>query len=115
MNNVLSPEEASKPVTYGDLLTILTSMNEDMSKHSINYADTLQEHTFEIVRKLTDHLVEIRDDAEYKRARDIRFMIGLFAQFYKCDKEVLHKEYKRWCEEFDKLNRPQNASEGSNG
>jgi hypothetical protein len=45
----------------------------------------------------------------------MHFMLGLFAQFHLCDKEVLHKEYKRWCEEFDKLNKPTADSEDNNG
>ena len=115
MDNIFTPEEANKPVTYGELLTILTSLNQELSKHSINYTDTLQEHTFKIINKLTDHIVVIRDNAEYKRQRDMRFMLGLFAQFYQCDKEALHKEYKRWCEEFDKLNESKPDKEDANG
>lgn len=111
MNNTFTPEEANKPVTYGELLTILTSLNQELSKYSIDYTDTLQKHTFKIIDKLTEHIVAIRDDAEYKRQRDMHFMLGLFAQFHLCDKEVLHKEYKRWCEEFDELNKPQSKSE----
>ena len=115
MDNIFKPEEANKPVTYGELLTILTSLNQELSKHSIDYTDTLQKQIFKIIDKLTDHIVEIRNDAEYKRQRDIHFMLGLFAQFHMCDKEVLHKEYKRWCEEFDKLNKPKTDTEDSNG
>lgn len=115
MDNVFTPEEANKPVTYGELLKIFGLVIEDLSKNSINYTDTLQKHTFEIIDKLTDHLVEIRDNAEYKRQRDVHFMLGLFSQFHMCDKDVLHKEYKRWCEEFDRLNKPKNNLEDSNG
>ena len=111
MNKTLTPEEANQPVTYGDLYTILQSMVTDLSKYSIDYADTLQDGTFKMINKLTDTFVAIRDDTNYKRQRDIHFLIGLFAQFYHCDKEILHKEYQRWCEEFDKLNKPQNDSD----
>lgn len=111
MDSIFTPEEANKPVTYGELSTILQSIVTDLSKHSIDYADALQDSTFKMINKLTDAFVAIRDDADYKRQRDLHFMIGLFAQFYHCDKEVLHKEYKRWCEEFDKMNRPQNNSD----
>ena len=115
MNNTFTPEEANMPVTYGELLTILTSLNQELSKYSIDYTNTLQGQTFKIIDKLTDHIVAIRDDAEYKRQRDMHFMLGLFAQFHMCDKEVLHKEYRRWCEEFDRLNKPKNDSEDANG
>lgn len=115
MNNTFTPEEANMPVTYGELLTILTSLNQELSKYSIDYTNTLQEQTFKIIDKLTNHIVEIRDDAEYERQRDVRFMMGLLAQLYHCDTEVIRNEYKRWCEEFDKLNKPQNDSEDANG
>lgn len=115
MENTFTPEEANKPVTYGELLKILMPIIEELGKSSINYTDTLQEHTFEIVRKLTDSLVEIRDNADYKRQRDVHFILGLISQFHFCDKDVLHKEYRRWCEEFDKLNKPKPNSEVDNG
>lgn len=115
MDNILTPEEANKLVTYGELLTILTSMNQELSKCSIDYTNTLQEQTFKIIDKLTDHIVTIRDDAEYKHQRDMRFILGLFAQLHLCDKEVLHKEYRRWCEEFDSLNKQKPESEETNG
>ena len=115
MNNTFTPEEANTPVTYGELLTILTSLNQELSKCSIDYTNTLQEQTFKIIDKLTDHIVEIRDDAEYKRQRDVRFMMGLLAQLYHCDTEAMRNEYKRWCEEFDKLNKPTTNSEDVNG
>lgn len=115
MDNTFTPEEANMLVAYGELLKIFTPIIEELGKASIDYSDTLQESTFKIINKLTDHLVEIRDDAEYKRQRDMHFMLGLFAQFHMCDKEVLHKEYRRWCEEFDKLNKPKTDSEDFNG
>jgi hypothetical protein len=114
MKNILSPEEANKPVTYGDLAIILGETIKNLAQESIKYSDTLQENTLKVVHTMTDHIVKIRDDADYKRQRDAHFLIGLIAQFFNCDKEIIHKEYQRWCEEFDKLNRPTADSEGSN-
>lgn len=115
MKNILSPEEANKPVTYGDLATILGETIKNLGQESIKYSDTLQENTFKLIDTMTDHIVKIRDDADYKRQRDVRFLIGLIAQLYHCDKPVLDREYMRWCEEFDKLNRPKVDLEDSNG
>jgi hypothetical protein len=115
MMNILTPEEAKKPVTYGDLTLILGETIKNLGQESIKYSDTLQENTFKLIDTMTDQMVKIRDDADYKRQRDVRFLIGLIAQLYHCDKPVLDKEYMRWCEEFDKLNRPQTNSEDSNG
>jgi hypothetical protein len=109
MNNILTPEVANKPVTYGDLAIILGETIKNLGQESIKYSDALQENTFKLIGTMTDHIVKIRDDADYKRQRDVRFLIGLIAQFFNCDKEIIHKEYQRWCEEFDKLNRPQTS------
>lgn len=110
MDNIFTPEEAQQPVIYGDLFTILKSVADNISKNAID----LQERIFQVINTLTDSLVKIRDDAEYKRQRDVHFMIGLLAQFNHCDTEVIHKEYQRWCEEFDKLNKPKANPEDTN-
>ena len=114
MDNKLTPEEANKPVTYGDLVLILGETIKNLGQESINYSNTLQENTYKLINTITDHMVKIRDNASYERQRDISFMIGLIAQFNLCNKEVIFNEYKRWCEEFDKLNKPkvdENSSE----
>jgi hypothetical protein len=104
MNNILTPEDAKKPVTYGDLATILGETVENLCQESIKYSDILQENTFKLIDKTTDALVKIHNETEYKRQRDVRFMMGLIAQLYHCDTSVIHDEYERWCREFDKLN-----------
>lgn len=114
MDNIFTPEEANKSVTYGELTLILGEIIKNLGQESIKYSDTLQENTFKLINAITDHIVKIRDDADYKRQRDIRFMIGLIAQFFNCDKEIIHKEYERWCDEFDKLNKPKANPEGTN-
>lgn len=115
IKNTLTPEEAATPVTYGELLTILMPVIEDIAKGTIKYCDDSQDKTHELILRLADNLVKIRNDADYKRQRDLRFMIGLFAQFNHCDKEIIYKEYVRWCEEFDKLNKPQEDSKKEDG
>lgn len=106
MDNIFTPEEVNKCVAYGDLNLILSEIIKNLSQESIKYSDTLQEGTFKLINTMTDHMVKICDDVDYKRQRDVHFMIGLLAQFNHCDTEVIHKEYRRWCEEFDKLNKP---------
>lgn len=111
IKNPFTPEEAALPVTYGELFKILVPIIEDIAKHSTKYCDDSQDGTFKLIGKLADELVKLRNDADYKRQRDLRFMIGLFAQVNYLDKETLYKEYVRWCEEFDKLNKPQEPLE----
>lgn len=114
MGNILTPKEANKSVTYGELMVILESVADNISKSAIDYSDTLQKQIFKVIDTLTDSLVKIRDDAEYKRQRDVHFMIALLAQLNYCNKEVVHKEYQLWCEEFDKLNKPKANPEDTN-
>ena len=115
MENIFTPEQANMPVTYGELATILQMVIGELAKNSINDVDTLQDGTFKVIEKLTDSIVQIRDDSDYKRQRDLRFMINLIAQMGNYDKDVISSEYKRWCEEFDKLNKPQGATEDVHG
>lgn len=114
MDNIFTPKEANKSVTYGELIVILESVADNISQNTINYSDILQEQILKVINTLTDSLVKIRDDAEYKRRRDVHFMIALLAQLNHCDKEVIHKEYQFWCEEFDKLNKPKANPEDTN-
>ena len=104
MENMLTPEQANMPVTYGDLMAILTPLME----MEINGNTDIILKNAEI---LSDHMVQIRDDADYNRQRDIRFVINLIAQIGNYDKNVLNSEYNRWCEEFDKLNKPKTSEE----
>jgi hypothetical protein len=115
MENIFTPEEANKPVTYGDLAIILGETIKNLGQESIKYSDTLQENTFKLVNTMTDHMVKIRDNASYERQRDIRFVLGYLSRLCGCDKDAMYDNYMRWCEEFDKLNRPQTNSEDANG
>ena len=85
MGNILTPKEANKSVTYGELMVILESVADNISKSAIDYSDTLQKQIFKVIDTLTDSLVKIRDDAEYKRQRDVHFMIALLAQLNYCN------------------------------
>jgi hypothetical protein len=114
IENIFTPEEANTPVTYGELAVIFQTIAAEIAKQTTNYADTLQEDTLKIIDKVTNVLVKMRDDAEYKRQRDACFMMGLIAQLCHCDKEIIHKEYQHWCGEFDKMNRPQDEKEKNN-
>ena len=115
MDNILTPEQAKMPVTYGELLAIFKPVMDEVAKHSTNYADTLQDGTLKIINKLTDHLVVVQNDADYKRQRDIRFVLGYLARLWGCDKDMMYDSYKHWCEEFDKLNKPQQSEDKKDG
>ena len=52
MYNIFTPEEANKSVTYGELLTIFQPVLEEVAKHTMGYADTLQEHIFKVISSI---------------------------------------------------------------
>lgn len=114
MKHILTPEEAARPVTYGDLVTILGEAINNLSQESIKYSDILQENTFKLINQMTEHIVKIRDDSEYKRQRDMMFVISLISRIGHYDKDALYDAYMRWCAEFDGRNKPQTNSEAAN-
>ena len=115
MDNILTPEQAQTLVTYSDLALILGETIKNLGQESINYSDTLQKNTFRLIDQMTDHIVKIRDNASYERQRDIRFVLGYLARLWGCDKDAMYDNYKHWCEEFDKLNKPQISEEKKDG
>ena len=114
MENIFTPEQANKPVTYGDLAIVLKTTVEELANESVRYADNSSEAMMKISKKLMDFAIKIRDDASYERQRDIRFVISLIAQLNNFDKAVLDSEYQRWCTEFDKLNHRDTGMEDKN-
>ena len=100
IDNILMPERDDSPITHSELETILTTIMEAISQVNsdtlLNFADIL-----------SNYVVRIRNEAEYNRLRDLRFMINLVSQMGNYDKNVLYTEYERWCDEFDRLNKPQ--------
>lgn len=108
MEKIFTPEQANMPVTYGGLMDILTPLMKMVAEENNNI-------TFKSAEIFSDYMVQIRDDADYNRQRDIRFVINLIAQIGNYDKNVLNSEYERWCEEFDKLNKPRSSEEKKDG
>lgn len=108
MENIFTPEMANMPVTYGDLMAILTPLMEEVTKGNSDI-------TMKMIDKLGDYMVKIRDDAEYNRLRDIRFVLTYLAKLWGCDRDRMYDSYKSWSEEFDKLNKPTADLEDANG
>ena len=102
MNNIFTPEEENMPVTYGELLKIFESL-----KPAIESRDAALDSFEEEILKIWDVLV----DAEYKRVRDMHFILSYFAQEHLCNRDKLHDAYLKWCEEYDNLNKSQDTEE----
>ena len=102
MNNIFTPEEENMPVTYGELLKIFEQL-----KPAIESRDAALDSFSEEILRIYDILV----DAEYKRVRDIHFILSYLAQDRLCNRKEFEDVYLKWCEEYDNLNKSQDATE----
>lgn len=110
IESLFTPEEENLPITYGELFKVLTALTDVLSSGH----QTDQEEAIDGIFSVIDNAISVIEDAEYKRMRDVRFFLGLISQIHCYDKDILRKEYERWCDAFDKLNKPQSDSEGAN-
>ena len=110
MENIFTSEQASMPVTYGALADVLQAYTQTLVEETTSYVDVTEEGIVKIIDKLTDSLVAMRRDLDYLRQRDMHFVINYLAREKLCSRDALFDIYHSWCEEFDKLNKP-NTSE----
>ena len=101
MNNLFTEEEASRPVTYGELAIIL----EQVYKSIIEGKEDISVATMESVTKIMDTLIDKLKELEYKRVRDVRYFVNLLSIVNHLDKDSMFENYKNWCAEYDKLNK----------
>ena len=111
MENLFTPEEANVPVTYGTLADVLQIYTQEFVKETTDYVDDTHDGILKIIDKLTDSLVAMRKDLDYLRQRDMHFIISYLAREKLCSRETLFDIYHSWCEEFDKLNKPNTSEE----
>ena len=100
MKDIFTPEQANMTVTYGELMKILTPLIEMITQGSSDLAVKNAEI-------MSDYIIKIRDNASYERQRDIRFVLNYLARLWGCSKDIMYDNYQSWCDEFDKLNKPQ--------
>ena len=101
MQNIFTQEEASTPVTFRDLGIFAEEILPQLAEAVIKS----DEATFNGVSKLIDILVDKINEIEYKRIRDVWFFTELLSQTSNLSRESLRENYKKYCDEFDKLNK----------
>lgn len=106
MDNIFTPEEANKPVTYEALLQILQHLQPAVSSRD-RALDAFDEAITNII-----HSVE---DLEYRRIRDMHFILSYLATQQLCNRDKLYNMYVDWGEEFDKMNKSKKDVEDANG
>ena len=110
MDNILTPEQAAQPVTQADLIAALNELVKLMSESDARY----QEHTFRALDDVLNSVARSIDALEYKRIRDMRFVISIISELNHIKREDLLTTYANWCDEFDQLNRGEdNDTSGS--
>lgn len=57
-----------------------------------------------ITDKMFSAIADTIQELRYEMMRDRRFFLGFISEYTHLDKESLYDGYKKWCEEFDKLN-----------
>lgn len=114
MENLFTPEEANMPVTYGALADVLQIYTQTLVEETTGYVDATEEGIVKIIDKMTDALATMRKDLDYLRQRDMHFIISYLAREKLCSRDTMFDIYHSWCEEFDKLNKPNTSEEKKN-
>lgn len=87
-----------KPVTWGDLLETLCAMSTEIME-TIKIADECQD---KVVDSLGQHILELYNEAEYRRIRSMSFVLAMTGH---TDSSKWRPIYEEYCKEYDKLNR----------
>ena len=87
-----------KPVTWGDLFEVLY----DMSTKIMETIQTADERQDKVVDSLGHRVLELYNEAEYRRMRSMCFVLAITGH---TDPSKWCPIYDEFCKEYDKLNR----------
>lgn len=87
-----------KPVTWGDLFEVL----HDMSTEIMETIQTADECQYKVVDSLGHSVLELYNEAEYRRMRSMCFVLAITGH---TDPIKWRPMYDEFCQEYDKLNR----------
>ena len=105
-NNFITPEEAGQSVTYGHLIVMM----QEFIKAADANAQRADGIYWNEVTRVANSLFAGLQEAEYRRARDIHFLLTVFADMNVDTRDNLIAHYNSYCAEFDKLNRSNAAN-----
>lgn len=100
-NNFITPEEAGQSVTYGRLIMM---MQEFIKAANANAQQADGVYWNEVTR-IANSLFAGLQEAEYRRARDMLFLLTVLSDMNVDTQANLITHYHSYCAEFDKLNR----------
>ena len=95
-------EQENRAVTHGELLAIITTLTEAISKNDATHHEAI----YNLFRLYTDKLVESIEVAEYNRKRDMHYLLSRLAAEGLGSKDALYQDYLKWCEKYDMMHRP---------
>lgn len=87
-----------KPVTWGDLFEVLYDMSIEIME-TIKTTDECQD---KVVDSLGKHVLQLYNEAEYRRMRSMVFVLAITGH---TDPSKWRPVYDEFCNEYDKLNR----------
>ena len=97
--------ELNMPVTFRDLCVWINGITPSI----VEEQDKLIQMYFDGTRKIIDMMADTIQDLKYEQMRDRIFFMNTISHFNHVSKDVLSETYTRWCEEYDKLNKPKEA------
>lgn len=98
---ILTEEESSRPVTWGEVKILLEAMFKTIAEHKEREDNSICDS----VEGIVDVLVDKIKDIQYKQVRDEKFFIYMLSGLGCGSIKYLTEYYVTWCEEFDKLNK----------
>ena len=98
-------ENKNRPVSYGEFLEVLNNLIKTISETQINS----NEEIYKMFELISNKIVEVIETTRYERQRDLHYFIEFASANGYGSRDDLFNSYFKWCEEFDKLNKNEEA------
>lgn len=99
--SILTEEEASTPVTFGDLQVALESISKMICEAQI----AQDEISFNSLKETIGIVADQINSLKYNQIRDMRFCLAFLSQISHISENVVNKAYDNWCIDWDRLNK----------
>lgn len=93
-----------KNVTWGELMPLIF----EVSNKTLDVAAEMDKSILKVTDAIADGTTKYYDEAEYRRMRSMAFCLAMMGYG---DSTKWRPIYDKFCEDFDKLNRPKDKKE----
>lgn len=94
--------------TEEDINYIAENMIKPVIQQIAQEVASAEEAQNELTNRMFSAVGDAIADIRYEMMRDRRFFLGFVAEYAHLNKEALYEGHKKWCDEFDKLNKEKN-------